>query len=211
MVSTDASGQGSCLYGKTRDHVLALTTVLADGTVWHSHPLRTTRCARCSGATDRVGAIHRAVDAIEREHREEIAARFPRLNRCLTGYDLAHIRDRAGPLRPQCRPLRLGRHARHPRRGEAEPAAHPEAQRPGEPALRQLRRGAARRPRTDGIRRRLDRDGGLQGARPGAAGHRLGGRAAVLPRRRRRSRARRQPDRVRRRHRGGGARRRCNA
>jgi FAD/FMN-containing dehydrogenase len=37
MVSTDASGQGSCLYGKTRDHVLALATVLADGTVWHSH------------------------------------------------------------------------------------------------------------------------------------------------------------------------------
>ncbi|WP_245624383.1 FAD-binding and (Fe-S)-binding domain-containing protein [Belnapia moabensis] len=29
---------------------------------------------------------------IHREHHEEIAARFPRLNRCLTGYDLAHIR-----------------------------------------------------------------------------------------------------------------------
>ena len=33
---------------------------------------------------------------MERDHRDEIAARFPKLNRCLTGYDLAHIRDRAG-------------------------------------------------------------------------------------------------------------------
>src|SRR3712207_6666517 len=38
----------------------------------------------------------RAVDAIQREHAAEIEARFPRLNRCLTGYDLAHIRDREG-------------------------------------------------------------------------------------------------------------------
>jgi FAD/FMN-containing dehydrogenase len=36
MISTDACGQGSCLYGKTRDHVLELTTVLSDGTIWHS-------------------------------------------------------------------------------------------------------------------------------------------------------------------------------
>ncbi len=39
MISTDACGQGSCLYGKTRDHVLALKTVLLDGTVWRSAPL----------------------------------------------------------------------------------------------------------------------------------------------------------------------------
>ena len=39
MISTDACGQGSCLYGKTRHHVLELTTVLLDGTVWRSAPL----------------------------------------------------------------------------------------------------------------------------------------------------------------------------
>ncbi len=39
MISTDACGQGSCLYGKTRDHVLALTCVLTDGTVWTAEPL----------------------------------------------------------------------------------------------------------------------------------------------------------------------------
>src|SRR4030095_10298738 len=39
MIATDASGQGSVLYGKTRDHVLELRTVLTDGTCWHSYPL----------------------------------------------------------------------------------------------------------------------------------------------------------------------------
>src|SRR3954451_19146656 len=40
MISTDACGQGSCLYGKTSDHVLELTSVLLDGTVWTSLPLQ---------------------------------------------------------------------------------------------------------------------------------------------------------------------------
>src|SRR3712207_6638032 len=96
MVSTDASGQGSCLYGKTRDHVLELTCVLADGTVWTSRPLGDEELREAQRRPDRVGAVHRGVDAIQREHAAEIEARFPKLNRCLTGYDLAHIRDREG-------------------------------------------------------------------------------------------------------------------
>ncbi|MFC7734599.1 FAD-binding and (Fe-S)-binding domain-containing protein [Roseomonas sp. GCM10028921] len=93
MISTDASGQGSCLYGKTRDHVLELTTVLADGTAWHSAPLEDEALRSVQRRTDLVGAIHRALDTIQREHTAEIEAGFPKLNRCLTGYDLAHIRD----------------------------------------------------------------------------------------------------------------------
>src|SRR3712207_3606546 len=96
MVSTDASGQGSCLYGKTRDHVLELTVVLADGTVWRSRPLSDEELREVQRRPDRVGAVHRAVDTIQRGHAAGIEARFPRLNRCLTGYDLAHIRDREG-------------------------------------------------------------------------------------------------------------------
>jgi FAD/FMN-containing dehydrogenase/Fe-S oxidoreductase len=96
MVNTDASGQGSCLYGKTRDHVLALTTVLVDGEVWTSHPLTNDSLRQVQSRTDRIGAVHRALDVIEREHADEIDSRFPKLNRCLTGYDLAHIRDEQG-------------------------------------------------------------------------------------------------------------------
>ena len=39
MINTDACGQGSCAYGKTRDHVLELKSVLLDGTVWESRPI----------------------------------------------------------------------------------------------------------------------------------------------------------------------------
>jgi FAD/FMN-containing dehydrogenase/Fe-S oxidoreductase len=96
MISTDASGQGSCLYGKTRDHVLELTTVLLDGTVWTSRPLDDRELQQIQRRPDLVGAVHRLVDAIQREQADQIAAHFPKLNRCLTGYDLAHIRDDRG-------------------------------------------------------------------------------------------------------------------
>jgi FAD/FMN-containing dehydrogenase/Fe-S oxidoreductase len=96
MINTDASGQGSCLYGKTRDHVLSLTTVLLDGTVWTSWPLDDEELAAAMARPDRVGAIHRLVDTIQRQNEALIAERFPKLNRCLTGYDLAHIRNSEG-------------------------------------------------------------------------------------------------------------------
>ena len=93
MINTDASGQGSCLYGKTRDHVLSLTTVLLDGKRWHSEPITDQQLHETCQRQDRVGAIHRLVSAIATDHAQLIEEKFPRLNRCLTGYDLAHIRD----------------------------------------------------------------------------------------------------------------------
>ena len=96
MINTDACGQGSCIYGKTSNHVLSLTTVLLDGTVWTSRPLDDEELKAVEARSDRVGAIHRLVNAIHRENEALIAERFPKLNRSLTGYDLAHIRDREG-------------------------------------------------------------------------------------------------------------------
>ena len=96
MINTDACGQGSCIYGKTSHHVLSLTTVLLDGTVWTSRPLDEEELEAVEARTDRVGAIHRLVNAIQRDNEALIAERFPKLNRSLTGYDLAHIRDRDG-------------------------------------------------------------------------------------------------------------------
>ncbi|MBE7199092.1 MAG: FAD-binding oxidoreductase, partial [Parafilimonas terrae] len=96
MISTDACGQGSCLYGKTRDHVRALTTVLADGTVWHSEPLDAAGLEAAQGQPGLAGAIHREVDRLQRENAALIETTFPPLNRCLTGYDLAHLRRADG-------------------------------------------------------------------------------------------------------------------
>jgi len=96
MISTDACGQGSCLYGKTRDHVLALTCVLTDGAVWTAEPLDDVGLAAAKAQPGRVGEVHRVVDTAIAGNAALIAERFPRLNRCLTGYDLAHVRDGQG-------------------------------------------------------------------------------------------------------------------
>jgi FAD/FMN-containing dehydrogenase/Fe-S oxidoreductase len=93
MINTDASGQGSCRYGKTRDHVLELKTVLLDGNEWVSHSIDDETLAEIQSQNDLVGKIHREIDSIQKQHHQLIDAKFPKLNRCLTGYDLAHIRD----------------------------------------------------------------------------------------------------------------------
>lgn len=91
MINTDASGQGSCSYGKTRDHVLSLQTVWLDGSQWGSMPLTHDELNAVCERQDRVGEAHRILRDIAKEHKASIAATFPTLNRCLTGYDLAHI------------------------------------------------------------------------------------------------------------------------
>lgn len=98
MINTDASGQGSCAYGKTRDHVLELSTVLMDGSVLHSHPISQSVLLKEQLRQDTTGKIYRLVDQIDQDNQQEIASTFPKLNRCMTGYDLAHIRDKDGQV-----------------------------------------------------------------------------------------------------------------
>lgn len=96
MINTDASGQGSCRYGKTRNHVLELHTVLLDGSELHSRAIDNDTLADYCQQDDRIGGIHRLVNSIAEQHGDLIEEKFPKLNRCLTGYDLAHIRDEDG-------------------------------------------------------------------------------------------------------------------
>src|SRR5690554_267345 len=93
MISTDASGQGSCEYGKTRDHVLELDTVLLGGERLHSRPASEPELAALCARDDTIGRVYRTACEIADTQSELIAAKFPPLNRCLTGYDLAHLRD----------------------------------------------------------------------------------------------------------------------
>ncbi|MET0205479.1 MAG: FAD-linked oxidase C-terminal domain-containing protein, partial [Casimicrobiaceae bacterium] len=96
MIATDACGQGSVLYGKTHDHVLELRSVLLDGTAWDSAPLTADALEAVKARQDRVGHVHRVLDRIATEDAALIAERFPPLNRCVTGYDLPHLRDDTG-------------------------------------------------------------------------------------------------------------------
>ncbi|UVJ42141.1 FAD-binding oxidoreductase [Pseudomonas sp. LS1212] len=93
MINTDASGQGSCTYGKTRDHVLELHSILQGGERLHTRPLSEHELELMCKRQDRVGEVYRCARHISEDKRDLIKARFPDLNRCLTGYDLAHLRE----------------------------------------------------------------------------------------------------------------------
>lgn len=98
MISTDASGQGSCEYGKTRDHVLELDTVLIGGQHLHSRALTPDEEQAERQQEGILGRVHTIAAEIIDQQRELIETKFPPLNRCLTGYDLAHLRDDEGQL-----------------------------------------------------------------------------------------------------------------
>lgn len=96
MINTDASGQGSCTYGKTRDHVLELSTVLLGGAHFTSSPVDAQQLSALAGRGDRVGQVYQCALDIADTQAELIKSTFPTLNRCLTGYDLAHLRESDG-------------------------------------------------------------------------------------------------------------------
>ncbi|WP_341255704.1 FAD-binding oxidoreductase, partial [uncultured Pseudoalteromonas sp.] len=91
MISTDASGQGSLVYGKTSDHVLGLTTYLVDGTPMCTAAIDTEKAKVIAEQDTLVGHLYKTVLDIALNEREAVLAKFPRLNRFLTGYDLEHV------------------------------------------------------------------------------------------------------------------------
>lgn len=91
MVNTDASGQGSLVYGKTSDHVLGLKAVLENGDLMATEPVNGSRLEDKLALESREGEIYRTLYRIGKERRADIEATFPKLNRFLTGYDLKHL------------------------------------------------------------------------------------------------------------------------
>ncbi|MFY8325107.1 D-2-hydroxyglutarate dehydrogenase YdiJ [Pseudoalteromonas sp. ZZD1] len=91
MVNTDASGQGSLVYGKTSDHVLGLTTFLVDGTQMTTNPIAIDKAKLIAEQDTVIGNLYATVLNVCLDNRDAILQKFPRLNRFLTGYDLEHV------------------------------------------------------------------------------------------------------------------------
>lgn len=91
MINTDASGQGSLVYGKTSDHVLGVRAVLMDGEILDTHQMATPLAEELGREETTSGKIYRTVLERCREQRQLIIDKFPKLNRFLTGYDLRHV------------------------------------------------------------------------------------------------------------------------
>ncbi|KAA9001236.1 FAD-binding oxidoreductase [Affinibrenneria salicis] len=91
MINTDASGQGSLVYGKTSDHVLGLRAVLLGGTLLDTQAVPLALAEQFAQEESVVGRLYRTVLERCRTQRQLIVDRFPKLNRFLTGYDLRHV------------------------------------------------------------------------------------------------------------------------
>ncbi len=91
MINTDASGQGSLVYGKTSDHVLGVRAVLLGGDILDTQPVPVALAETLAKEQSAAGRIYRTVFERCRDNRQLILDKFPKLNRFLTGYDLRHV------------------------------------------------------------------------------------------------------------------------
>jgi len=91
MINTDASGQGSLVYGKTSNHVLSLESVLANGDLLNTAPMTMEQAQLLAKEDSSHGQITKQVLASSLDNRQLILEKFPRLNRFLTGYDLENV------------------------------------------------------------------------------------------------------------------------
>lgn len=91
MINTDASGQGSLVYGKTSTHVLGLRAVLLNGETIDTAPVTRQQAEIRSQGQSQEATIYREVMESCLENSALIEQKFPKLNRFLTGYDLRHV------------------------------------------------------------------------------------------------------------------------
>lgn len=90
MINTDASGQGSCAYGKTSGHVNGITAILRGGAVIESESITLDELSSLPEISVKKALLN-DLREITLPHKEAIDQCFPKLNRYVTGYDLDHF------------------------------------------------------------------------------------------------------------------------
>src|SRR3954469_22197024 len=100
MIGNNSAGARSLRYGKTVDHVRSVDVVFADGTSATLGPVAAEDLDAACARADRVGEVHRAVRDVVATHRDAIAAKFPRILRRVSGYNLDEFVPGL-PVRPE--------------------------------------------------------------------------------------------------------------
>jgi FAD/FMN-containing dehydrogenase/Fe-S oxidoreductase len=95
MMANNSCGARSVLYGKTIDHVLEQTVVLADTSIVHFREMG--RGEVPTGNSLEV-ACYNTVLRLAREHAAEIDRRYPKILRRVMGYNLDEFRDPSKPV-----------------------------------------------------------------------------------------------------------------
>ena len=93
MLSNDAAGQGSLVYGRTSEHILEVDVVLEDGSTALFKPVSGDELKAKLALKNLEGEIYRTVYSLVKDNAAAIKQHFPKLNRFLTGYDLDHAYD----------------------------------------------------------------------------------------------------------------------
>jgi len=88
MIGNNSAGAHSLTYGKTLDHVLELTVLLADGSEVILKDLTPAELETKSRAENLEGRIYREIQRLAAQHKDEILARYPKIMRRVSGYNL---------------------------------------------------------------------------------------------------------------------------
>lgn len=103
MLSNDAAGQGSLVYGRTSEHILEVDVVLEDGSTALFKPVSGDELKAKLDLKNLEGDIYRTVYSLVKDNAAAIKQHFPKLNRFLTGYDLDHAYDPKSDTLNLCR------------------------------------------------------------------------------------------------------------
>jgi FAD/FMN-containing dehydrogenase len=88
MIGNNSAGAHSLTYGKTLDHVIALTVLLSDGSEVVLKDLTADAVESKSRADTLEGRVYREIGRLAQQHRNEILARYPKIMRRVSGYNL---------------------------------------------------------------------------------------------------------------------------
>ena len=88
MIGNNSAGAHSLTYGKTLDHVIELTALLSDGSEVVLKDLSSDSVQSKSRADTVEGRAYREVFRLAQQHKNEILARYPKIMRRVSGYNL---------------------------------------------------------------------------------------------------------------------------
>ena len=88
MIGNNSAGAHSLTYGKTLDHVMELTVLLADGSEVLLKDLSLDAVEKKGRADTIEGRAYREVFRLAQQHKSEILSRYPKIMRRVSGYNL---------------------------------------------------------------------------------------------------------------------------
>ncbi|MDA0999793.1 MAG: FAD-binding protein [bacterium] len=91
MLGNNSSGSRSIVYGKMVDHVIEASGYLSDGESFSFGPLDGDALQRRLAEAGRTGDIYRGLHRLVDANRDEIARRYPKIMRRVSGYNLDEL------------------------------------------------------------------------------------------------------------------------